>query len=86
MSEEEKKKKKKSVKWKSGDELCKVQIIDWIEPEGEYYGGGSGVSEWGDSSGEGEALKNKNFIEEEEDLMEWYLPQRKLNKLPSYSP
>ena len=70
------KKKKKSVKWKTGDDLVKVQIIEWLEPEGEYYGGGSGMAQWGDSAGEGEALRNRNFIEEEEDLMEWYRPKR----------
>jgi hypothetical protein len=55
-----------------------VQIFEWQEPEGEYYGGGSGMAEhgWGDATGEGEALKNRNFIEEEEDLMEWYQPKR----------
>ncbi|KAF8253523.1 hypothetical protein K440DRAFT_253618 [Wilcoxina mikolae CBS 423.85] len=77
-SDEDKKKKKKTVKWKTGDDLVKVQVFEWQEPEGEYYGGGSGMAEhgWGDATGEGEALKNRNFIEEEEDLMEWYQPKR----------
>lgn len=75
-SEEDKKKKKKSVKWKTGDDLVKVHIIEWQEPEGEYYGGGSGISEYGDSQGEGAALRNRNFVEEEEDLMEWSQPKR----------
>ena len=73
--EEDKKKKKKSVKWKTGDDLVKVQIIEWQEPEGDYYGGGSGMAEYGDTHGEGAALKNRNFIEEEEDLMEWTQPK-----------
>jgi hypothetical protein len=56
-------------------------MIEWIEPEGEYYGGGSSSMEgnWGDGAGEGEALKNKNFIDEEEDMIDWYQPIGKTN-------
>ncbi|KAI5817443.1 hypothetical protein BZA77DRAFT_292332 [Pyronema omphalodes] len=75
-SNDDDKKKKKSVRWKTGDDLVKVQMIEWIEPEGEYYGGGSSSMEgnWGDGAGEGEALKNKNFIDEDEDMIDWYQP------------
>jgi hypothetical protein len=55
-----------------------------MEPEGEYYGGGSGHEnhEWGNARNfdveEGRealaALKNRNLIEDEEDLLDWYQP------------
>lgn len=80
-------KKKKTVRWKTGDELAKVKLIEWMEPEGEYYGGGSGHEnhEWGNARNfdveEGRealaALKNRNLIEEEEDLLDWYTPKGK---------
>lgn len=78
-------KKKKTVRWKTGDELAKVKLIEWMEPEGEYYGGGSGHEnhEWGNARNfdveEGRealaALKNRNLIDEEEDLLDWYQPK-----------
>lgn len=77
-------KKKKTVRWRTGDELAKVKIIEWMEPEGEYYGGGSGHEnhEYGNARNfdveEGRealaALKNRNFLEDEEDLLDWYQP------------
>lgn len=79
------KKKKKTVRWKTGDDLAKVKVIEWIEPEGEYYGGGNGVEHDWDSARsfdveEGRealaALKNRNFIDEEEDYVDWYQPNR----------
>jgi hypothetical protein len=69
-------KKKKSVHWKTGDDPVRVQTIEWVEPEGDYYGGGSGTAQWGDSAKDKEALPNRNIIEEEEDLMESHQPKR----------
>lgn len=78
-------KKKKTVRWKTGDDLAKIKLIEWMEPEGEYYGGGSGHEnhEWGNARNfdveEGRealaALKNRNLIDEEEDLLDWYQPK-----------
>lgn len=86
-------KKKKTVRWKTGDELAKIKLIEWMEPEGEYYGGGSGHEnhEWGNARNfdveEGRealaALKNRNLIDEEEDLLDWYQPKGTL-ELPDY--
>ncbi|KAL7273749.1 hypothetical protein RUND412_003369 [Rhizina undulata] len=76
-------KKKKTVRWKPIEELTSVKIIEFVEPEGDYYGGGSGHDhEWGNARNfdmeEGRealaALKNRNFIEEEEELVDWYQP------------
>jgi hypothetical protein len=72
---DEAKKKRKTVRWKTGDALTEVKIFESLEPEGEYYGGGSGLAEhgYGDSLGEGNALKNR-LVDEEEDLMDWQNP------------
>lgn len=82
--EDAKKKKKKSVRW--NQDLEKIKIIEWIEPEGEYYGGGSGaLAEHGINGqlGEGAALKNKNqFDDDEPDLVDWYTPIRKFTAIP----
>jgi hypothetical protein len=77
-------KKKKSVRWKTGDDLAKVKIIEWVEPEGEYYGGGSGHEnhEYGNARNfdveEGRealaALKNRNLLDDEDDFIDWYQP------------
>ena len=79
-AEDEKlKKKKKSVKWRTGDDLIQVQIFEWVEPEGEYYGGGSGQEHgYGNQVGEGAALKNRDFVDDEEDFIDWYQPLRTL--------
>ncbi|PWW72903.1 hypothetical protein C7212DRAFT_366070 [Tuber magnatum] len=76
--------KKKTVRWKTGEDLAKVKVIEWVEPEGEYYGGSSGHEnhEYGNARNfdveEGRealaALKNRNFLEDEEDLLDWYQP------------
>ncbi|RPA96571.1 hypothetical protein L873DRAFT_1693889 [Choiromyces venosus 120613-1] len=77
-------KKKKTVRWKTGEDLARVKVIEWVEPEGEYYGGSSGHEnhEYGNARNfdveEGRealaALKNRNFLEDEEDLLDWYQP------------
>lgn len=82
--EPKKKKVKKTVTWKSEGELTQVKLFEVLEPEGEYYGGGTGqLHDWSDARGldvaEGrdakEALRNRNFVdEEEEDFLEWYTP------------
>ena len=78
-SEDEKRKRKKTVKWKTGDDLVEVKLIEWLEPEGEYYGGGSGAEHgYGGQLGEGAALKNKDMVDDEDDLVDWYTPPRKL--------
>jgi hypothetical protein len=64
-------KKKKSVKWKTGDDLVRVHTLEWVEPEGDYYGGGSGMPQRDDCAGEGGAHRNRNSI-----MVEWYQPKR----------
>ncbi|RPA75019.1 hypothetical protein BJ508DRAFT_24778 [Ascobolus immersus RN42] len=77
-------KKKKSVRWKMESELTEVKEFEVLEPEGEYYGGGSGMDhQWGDARSldvsEGRdalnALKNRKMLEDEVDeTIDWYQP------------
>jgi hypothetical protein len=70
-SSDDDKNKKKSVKWKTGDDLVRVHIIEWVEPEGDYYGGGRGTAQRGDRTGEAEAPRSRNST-----MIEWYQPKR----------
>lgn len=69
------KKKKKSVKWKADEHLVAIQIFEALEPEGDYYGGGTGVGNARQVDvSEGNAWKNRNLIEDDENEVEWYPP------------